>query len=221
MSNFYFCHLAWCPCALWNLCLFAPASESRGLGTFPQLFAVTCPALLRTLLFQSLPSTSSWCSDIQMSHQMHYFFSLLGWFYMWDSFQMPVLNRLVCLQFPWDIEQNSIRCVYGMIYPQAWSSAQRGEFAPHKLQFLGHPEQSNSFLCIWGIQSKSPLRMGQVGVPKDEQPSFIEQTGGFKPWGLRTFAQNLPRFSLSSFILKFGICIEPTFSKLVVKMLFL
>lgn len=156
--------------------LFAPSSVSRGVGTFPQLFVFTCPALLRTLLFQSLPSLSSWRSDIQMSHQMHYFFRLLDWFYMWDSFQMPVLNRLVCLQFAWDIEQNSIRCVYGMIYPQACSSAERGELnltggsswdtLSHPTPSLGYripPQNGAGWGCQWLrnllLNRQTPLRL--------------------------------------------------------------
>lgn len=51
-------------------------------------------------------------------------FWLLDWFHMWTSFQMPVLNILVYLQFAWHIEQNSIRWVYKMTYLQACNSAE-------------------------------------------------------------------------------------------------
>lgn len=159
-----------------------------------------------------------------MSHQMHYFFRLLDWFYMWNSFQMPVLNILVCFQFAWDTEQNSIRCVYEMTSPQAWSSAGRGEFVPCKLQLLGHPELSNISLWRYRAGPTSERGTGGQGESANVWATSFYWTGrgGSNPWGSITFAQNakyLPHFSLSSFILKSGVCLEPTFFKLAVKIL--
>lgn len=223
MRSFCFFHLPRCPCALWNLCLLLPLwAEGWGHSLSCLLSRVLHFSGLK--LFQSLPPLSSWCSDIQMSHQMHYFFRLLDWFYMWNSFQMPVLNILVCLQFAWDPEQNSIRCVYEMTAPQAWSSAERGEFVLCKLQLLGHPELSNISLwrCRAGPTSESGTG-GQGGGANVWATSFYwTGRGASNPWGSITFAQNaeyLPHFSLSSFILKSGVCLEPTFFKLAVKIL--